>query len=85
LNQLSQRVKDDLDVMIVGIAAFFELAQFVRDVSVAHRHLTQGHERTHDGDVNLHGALTFEHGGEHGDTLLRERVGPVAAASTACV
>jgi len=42
------------------------------------------HEGAHDGDVPLHGTLTVQYAGEHGDALLGEdvrEIPPAAAAS----
>ena len=59
----------------------FELCKSARQFLVRRKHLAQLHEGAHDPDVDGDRAVAFEHGRQHGDSLLCESVGSVATAA----
>jgi len=63
----------------MGVAPFLQFTQLSCQMHVRGGHLAESHECAHDGDVNLYGALTSEHGREHRHAFLRERMRPVPA------
>ena len=74
LHQCSDRVEDNLELLIVLILQRGELA---REVSIRCEHLPELHEGPHDGDVDLHRARAAQDAGKHGDALLGEGVGAI--------
>jgi hypothetical protein len=73
------------DVFIVDGELFvepgFELCESARQFLVRREHLALLHEGAHDPDVDGDRAVAFEHGRQHGDSLLCESVGSVATAA----
>jgi hypothetical protein len=51
----------------------FEFGELLRQVPVQGEGLAKADERSHNSNVDLDGAIAFEHAGEHGHALLGER------------
>jgi hypothetical protein len=59
----------------------FDLCEAPGQFFVRSKYFAQLHEGAHDPDVDGYRAVAFEHGRQHGDTLLCESVGSVATAA----
>ena len=85
VHELADGGEDGGDGFIVDGELFvepgFELCKSARQFLVGREHLAQLHEGAHDPDVDGDRAVAFEHGRQHGDSLLCESVGSVATAA----
>src|SRR6266496_2766903 len=72
--QLSNRVKDDFELTIV---LAFEFVQPARELGVRGEYPAETNEGSHDFDVDMNGAWTFQNAREHEDTVFGEGVGAV--------
>jgi hypothetical protein len=79
LNDIVHRV--DFNAMIPLLA--LQLFHLAGQVLVCRENLTEFNEGPDDHDVHLYGSLAFEHRGQHGHTVFRERVGFVLGVSAA--
>ena len=50
----------------------FDFLQLAGEFGIGAQHLAEADEGAHDGDVHLHGAITAQDAGKHGDTLFGE-------------
>jgi hypothetical protein len=57
------------------VVTLFHLSDFAAQVFMSGEH---------DGDVDLHGAITMENAGEHGHAMFCEGVRTIAAATVNC-
>ncbi len=73
-HEFVQRVEDNAELSVVFR---LQLGQFLGELCVAVKHLTQLNEGAHDGDVHIDGAFAVQHGREHGDALFGEGHGGV--------
>ena len=77
-HELADRVADDFELGVVSLLQRFELAG---EVGVRGEEPAQADEGAHDLDVDTNGARTPQDAGEHGDALLGEGVGRLAATT----
>src|SRR6266700_626860 len=68
-HQLADGIEDNLELSVIFL---FQCSKLAGEFCIREEHLTQAHEGTHDGDVDLHGTRTPQNAGEHCDTLLGE-------------
>lgn len=84
-DQVLNRLKHSLDLLPLFFLLPAQLIQLPRQILMRGEDLPQPHERAHNGDIDLNRTCTGEDAGEHGDSLLREHIGPVAATAAALV
>ena len=63
------------------IVALFHIRDFPAQIFVCGEHGAKLEKRTHDGDVDLDGAVAAENAREHGDAVLRKDKWKIAAAT----
>src|SRR5581483_2874650 len=72
IHELPNGFEKGADGVVMTFDAFFQFGELASELDVAAKHPAELDEGAHDGDVDLNGAVAVEHGGEHGDSLLRE-------------
>jgi hypothetical protein len=66
-----------------GVAPLLHFGDLAAQVFVSGEHGAELQKGTHDGDVNLHGAITVKNAGEHGYAVFGESMWKIAAATAA--
>src|ERR1700719_4042120 len=82
LQHLAERGENGMEF---GAVTLFHLSDLVAQVFVSGEHRAELQEGTHDGDVDLHSAITMENAGKHGYTMFGESVGTIATAAAPLV
>jgi hypothetical protein len=79
LSQVADGAHYGGDGLVVVGDAVLQLVELFRELGVRCGHRPQPYEGAHDGDIHGNRAAAVQHGGQHRDALLRERVGKCAA------
>ena len=58
---MPDRIDDRADLFVMFANALFEFGKLSREFAICFKHLAQLHERAHDGNVDLQGALASQH------------------------
>ncbi len=82
LHQFADGCEYCLEVLVMQGMSFFQFFQAAGKVLVRRKKLTDAHESTHDGDIDLDGLETVENARQHGDALFRKYQRQFAAATT---
>jgi len=77
-HQPPERVEDYLEVAVVFLLERFQLPGKLR---IGSEHPAQPHEGSDDLYVDAYSALALENAGQHGYSLLSERVGSITTSS----
>jgi hypothetical protein len=64
-----------------GVVTLFHFSDLAAQVLVSGEHGAKLKEGAHDGDVDLHSAITMKNAGKHGDAMFSECVRKITATS----